>query len=366
MKCGEEKPICLRCLKYGVQCEGYPNPGSNEAIGKNNTKQKIFHHRVISILPRTSTDVTSIPAVNSPWRSLASCSTPFRDSRQYTYFLHFQEETVRDLSGPIEEGLWSQVSLQACYSEPLLMQLVVAAGALGKSRKMALTDPEARIHKRDAFINYGQALKTIQRRVNGPNPVSPRIMMISSLLIYYLENLTGDVETACAHMRSALPLVHEQLSLRGYKYRHCKPSSSEVDLEDSLVAAFVRLDNILCVNPDLWGNPDGDQILKVDFTITQLPEEFKTLREARSYLEAIQFYDLVRVLSFLYYRCSKRDIKCQQTHDILITSSFSWEHTTLISTLNHLASNLERNGSDKPIGTKPQRCQAHASKGGNN
>ena len=243
--------------------------------------------RRFTLLPRPR----SIGELNDPRRSVVAFSNRFHDARQYMYFLHFQEKTAHVLSGSLEEGLWTQVSLQASQHEPMLLDLITAAAAIDLNRNTPTNSIGVTTHKYQGLIHYDQALRSMQKRITD---APPRTLMIAALLIFYIEIINGDVNAACKQIRSVLPIMHQELSLRGYKYRHCEQSSSTIDLEDSLVAAFIRLDNSLCANPDVWTDSVLNKpVLKVDYSVTlPLPAEFTSFHQARNYLEMIQYHNL--------------------------------------------------------------------------
>lgn len=288
MKCDEGKPTCNKCVKFGVRCEGYQNnyPAAVEEKGQG--------RHVFRILPRNNT----IQTPPNPLIDPLAFTSPFHDPGQNRYFLYFQERTIAELSGPFEEGLFSTVALQACYSEPSLMDLVSAIGAIHKSTRSVNNVPEASMHKQQALLSYGQALAGIQRIVNKPTLHSPRLVLIAALLIFCFENLHGDVATASLHLQSALRLLRKQLAEKPTKYRHTAGKSPTPDIEESIIASYVRLDNGIysCLKVKLeqaFLSSDVYGILRLNYTEDQVvPRVFVSIHEARNHLEALQFHSL--------------------------------------------------------------------------
>ena len=276
----------MRCLKFGADCEGYGQiPKSNRRL------------TLRDILPRAS----HCPALLAPSRTELPLTTSFQDEREYKYFLHFQEEAALELSGPFDTSLWNHVILQACQDEPFLRRLTASIGALNKAtriRALNCCDEEANSHYQYALQKYGRALRGIQESISAAQTRdSTRIALITSLLVYCFENLHGDLELAITHMRSALQLMHKQLSHTKRHYRHIQNISPTPALEDVLVASFVRVDNALLSNTS---NPSAKKIgscivrpsiLDINYSedIYNIPYRFNTITEARNYLENFQF-----------------------------------------------------------------------------
>ena len=201
-------------------------------------------------MPRTSHG----PALLAPSLLELPITTPFQDGREYMYFRHFQQETALELSGHFDASLWNHVVLQACQNEPSVCRLTASIGALNKAtmlRAMNHYEEEANSHYQYALQQYGRALKGIQVLISASQRRdSARIALITSLLIYCFENLYGELDSAIAHIESALQLMHKELSHASRRYRHLQNISPTPALEHDLVAVFVRLDNALLSTPN--------------------------------------------------------------------------------------------------------------------
>jgi len=101
-------------------------------------------------------------------------------------------------------------------------------------------------------------------------------------------------------MESALKLMNKQLVGCRRHYSHLQQRSPTADLEDNLVATFVRLDQGLLSKPD---NPSTKisrssvvrpSFLNIDYAedFLVIPKRFKDIAEARIYVENIQFMAL--------------------------------------------------------------------------
>lgn len=229
-------------------------------------------------------------------------TTFFQDGREYMYFLNFQEEASLELAGPYDACLWNRVVLQACQSEPSLCRLTAAIGALSHAcrlRALSYYEEEAYSHEKYALREYGRALKGIQDMISDPRRRDiTRVALIASLLIFCFESLHGDYDTAIMHMESALHLMNKQLQqVGGRRYKHLQNLSPTPDLDDDLVTAFVRMDShLLSVTDNSKTKCMGSEVVRTSILEINYSEEpykvpyrFKTINEARSYLEYVQF-----------------------------------------------------------------------------
>lgn len=115
VKCGEERPSCFRCIKFGIECDGYTNSLSST---KNTVDMR-------SLLPRA---VYNIPFCILPTTAL------FSNQTEYQYFLHFKDEVALDFSGPIQTKIWNYIILQATHETAALRNLTISIAALSKSK----------------------------------------------------------------------------------------------------------------------------------------------------------------------------------------------------------------------------------------
>ena len=238
------------------------------------------------------------------------CSIPpgakFQGQVEYAYFQNFLERTSNTLAGPFRGKLWTRIVLQACHEEPSLRSLVTSISALeiadrNDKRARSTLDvpdqtPEAR--KLYALEQYGQALSGVQAIALSGSPGALRKTLIASVLIYCFENMYAGVDAAVIHIYGAVQCLKKELARHKRVYLHSKPASPTPDLEDDLVAEFVRLDGGILGRPGGWGSTRQvyGYVLDCDFSNTEMPVAFTDSEEARNYLEHIAFTDLPQLI----------------------------------------------------------------------
>jgi hypothetical protein len=83
VKCDEGKPSCRRCIKFGVECQGYPLASKSETPSR-------------AIIPKKFLQPL-------PWAVRPLNSGPSFDSEQeLRYFRIFCNETARQIAGPFK------------------------------------------------------------------------------------------------------------------------------------------------------------------------------------------------------------------------------------------------------------------------
>ncbi|RDW66604.1 hypothetical protein BP5796_09353 [Coleophoma crateriformis] len=282
VKCDDGKPFCARCLKFGVDCEGYE-------VGER--PKTTTTHSSREILPKKYDPVATV--LPSPMKPPFAAA--FQDSRAYSYFLSFQDEAVIDIASEFDRHLWHGVILQASWNEPSLSQLVASLGAMYKAvgpKALHLSKGETQPHQQYAFQQYGRAIKGVQARISAVQHRDvTRIALIASLLIYCFENLYGELPSAIGHLEGALQLMQKQLAHARRRYKHSENRSPTLSVDDELVGAFFRLDSGLLSRDQISHAASSGSRLGMNFleNVLEVPRSFSTISEARSFLEHIQF-----------------------------------------------------------------------------
>lgn len=195
VKCDEAKPYCNRCLRFGVDCDGYPatyRPSPTSSSRK--------------ILPKNGGSKEEVPELSN---FLKIYSGPqFEDEKEGRYFRLFCEETADQLSGPAQSPLWTHLIPQACETQPFVRHVVVAIAALSKinaesSIQESIGTPEYLY----ALNQYSKSLRGMRLSVeNGIQDM--RNALLACILVFCFETLQGNPGTAAAHARSGLMLLH--------------------------------------------------------------------------------------------------------------------------------------------------------------
>lgn len=151
LKCGEERPACIRCVSAGFECEGY-RPGKRP--------------RARALLPssRALSTLVRIPQVSM-----------FEDESESRYFGFFLTQPAICLSGYFDrdcKNAWTladRLVVQTSYQERFVRHAIVAIAALHKTMETSSLSSamgidtgfecmEEKQHRSFALLQYAKAL----------------------------------------------------------------------------------------------------------------------------------------------------------------------------------------------------------------
>ncbi|KAJ5194159.1 transcriptional regulator family: Fungal Specific TF [Penicillium cf. griseofulvum] len=214
VKCGEEKPSCLRCSNTGRKCE--------------------YEGR------ETPPWILSTP---SHTLSLSQNATR-RERRAFAYY--FQHVSQR-LAGGMNVDFWTGVVPQICRSEPTVWDAIIAISALYENPKQCMDFHFLKDRRRKARLldrAQEEALTWYSRSISGVSSqiqrgsADPYIALISCALFICVETIQGRMEKALELYRQGISLI---LDLRA-QIDHGRVSTSKaVLLERSIAPLFLRL-----------------------------------------------------------------------------------------------------------------------------
>ncbi|KAK0123739.1 hypothetical protein ONS95_008746 [Cadophora gregata] len=287
VKCDETRPQCLKCVRSGRQCEGYPaykrtlesaipiaprpeNPsgssissasGSSASSGSPPAaRHPVRKHRVIQV-PRARVKKRQVVIPDNPVvKYISPRQTPelpsptlYRpggfafDSQEGQYFQVFRTHTASELSGFFDSEFWQRSVLQESHSEASIRHAVVALGALYKTLEKASESPPgspdngnfdtAPKHYNFALQQYGKALTRLRESLENRETRSERTILISIVLFTCFQSFTGDHKAAISQIQHGLGLLEER------RHDSKQPLIRRKDdvVEDELVQMFTRL-----------------------------------------------------------------------------------------------------------------------------
>jgi hypothetical protein len=279
VKCDESRPSCLRCTRFGRRCEGY------EA----------------NILPTSLRGSVAPKKLISPPKSWAVPAPPLRVSfnsdQEYLYFRHFCDGASLSIAGFFDAQLWGRVILRAAERELSLRHAVIALGALSKTLDSisCIHDLQDRnlftgnIHHQFALEQFGKSVQIMRESVAaGTQDMSTTLA--GCLLVVCFESFHGNAQTAMEQARGGLKILNTCLSdipLHQLDYGEGSPVPS-IGVESDLVHAFNRLDLDTFSFINEMPVPMPSSILAHGAEVLcQLPSQFPTLDNARTFLDLI-------------------------------------------------------------------------------
>ncbi|KAH7418859.1 hypothetical protein BKA64DRAFT_701349 [Cadophora sp. MPI-SDFR-AT-0126] len=205
VKCDEHRPVCKRCGRFGVQCDGYPNK-----VEKVKPKPAIRAIVPKNVVPEPTLLVHQIRR-----------GPDFSGEDEARYFRYYCEDVAPQLSGPYETALWDRIIPQAVESEPIIRHAVIAVAALNKSRVAAGVGKAAKSnpHHQFALLQYGKALKKIRENLEDDFE-NPRRSLMACALVFCLESMQGFHISASSHASVAVTLLGKWCAKYKGTYAH--------------------------------------------------------------------------------------------------------------------------------------------------
>ncbi|KAG4429475.1 hypothetical protein IFR05_015038 [Cadophora sp. M221] len=222
VKCDEGKPGCLRCLKFGTECEGY-RPKRSEQSMKPTKFTPVHRERLLlpndfhQILRRASEPIPSQPRL-LPAPQLKGGL----EDQQYLRLKAVSRENT--LIGFCQEDLhntpWDHTPTNHPDPEPTIQQLKDSIAALSKAKNSERSGDSAGLaaaHFNFAFRQYGRALEGIRELASSTETHPTKVLLHASVLIFIFESIQGNSMTAITHLKSAYSaLVIRDPSLKNF------------------------------------------------------------------------------------------------------------------------------------------------------
>jgi Fungal Zn(2)-Cys(6) binuclear cluster domain len=126
VKCDETKPICQRCIKVGLDCDGYQEEEHSRRWVPPSARNPSTSGQTSGETLRTNTGMSSAPTsvCRSPSRSI------FKNDQEQRYFKLFSTQIVRQFTGLFSSEIWSRLVLQTSEVHPSIRHAIIALGAL--------------------------------------------------------------------------------------------------------------------------------------------------------------------------------------------------------------------------------------------
>lgn len=194
VKCTEERPKCLRCIKAGRECQGYSD---------------IFVS-TFSTNTRSQRDGTSSPEVLS--RSVSrSLSPPFApgESRAMHYY---QSHVAPLLGGAVDTDFWMVSVMRLSQAETAIKQGIIAISHALEAEMLPEHSDRQQAYQRSTE-SYHKALSLTAHRVAAPE--ADAVALASCVLFLCLQCISRDrgeavglLRTGSAVMRKVLRGLH--------------------------------------------------------------------------------------------------------------------------------------------------------------
>ncbi|KAJ6104890.1 transcriptional regulator family: Fungal Specific TF [Penicillium sp. IBT 16267x] len=220
VKCGEERPACLRCASTGRKCEY----GRDQAS---------------PLDPSTPTLLSAL--------AFSSSNSGGRERRAFEYYF---QHAARHLAGGMKVDFWTKVIPQICRSEPAVWDGMIAISTLFEHPNQCLDFPLLRDGRKsshgltqvqqEALTWYTRSISTVYSQINRGS-ADPYIALISCVLFICIETIQGRMEEALQLFGQGVTLIGD---LRTQVSHGMVCLSKATLLEHTIIPLFLRLGSI--------------------------------------------------------------------------------------------------------------------------
>lgn len=252
VKCGEEKPQCLRCTSTGRKCE-YQTTNA----GTYSTFTGLSANCSLSLAP---TQVS-------------------RERRAFAYYFQYAAESI---GGGLDVDFWRTVIPQVCHSESAIWDAMIAISSLFESpdpcpdltslRRGGQPHTLSQRHQ-DALDWYSRSVTTVRQSIER-GAVDTFVGLTTCILFICIETLLGSAEEALRLYTQGIHLIH---TLRAQSKCGAVSASKVFFLQDTIIPLFVRLGAISLHS--VWDL--ASTLVDESADIFRMKPEFTSLKSAR-------------------------------------------------------------------------------------
>ncbi|KAL4971389.1 hypothetical protein BDW66DRAFT_146211 [Aspergillus desertorum] len=209
VKCGEEKPYCLRCTSTGRHCE--------------------YARTTYGTFSSASSATTTVIATTLAGSPSPTPNRAWRERRAFTYYT----QHAAPILGGLDAEFWSTIVPRICHSEPAVWDAIISISSLFESYRSSKP-----VHKyQDALGWYSRSVSAVRQQIERGG-ADVFVGVISCVLFICIEALQGGTQEALKLYSQGTTLV---LALREQIARGTVPVSKSPLLEDTIVPIFARL-----------------------------------------------------------------------------------------------------------------------------
>ncbi|KAJ4289035.1 hypothetical protein N0V90_011377 [Kalmusia sp. IMI 367209] len=160
-------------------------------------------------------DLTSVAVKqdnSAPILAITRYSLPFRipGSQKDRQLLHyFCVQGSHDLAGFLNFDFWTRTVLEQSHQEPTVRQALVSLSSL----HLDCTTASSGAARNETLMQYGKALRMLQKRLRTPGTDATRTALVCSILFHCFEATIGNSQAAMHHLQGGLSMLsscHQQ------------------------------------------------------------------------------------------------------------------------------------------------------------
>ncbi|KAK3687544.1 hypothetical protein B0T22DRAFT_489413 [Podospora appendiculata] len=250
VKCGEEKPACVRCTSTGRTCDGY----ESRAVSRNRAQDPAELAR---------TEFLQTYQGNEALRNMRPLAPDIEGTELERKFFHRLRTAATDGATAVHgcdfASFWSRVAPQMGHKDEAVKHALVALGAAYQLSQSPAYDPASDGLTReglDVFTiqQYNLSISKLQRHVGSSSLPSIQVTLVCCLAFICLETLRSNHAGAVSHLLNGInilqslePSIFDFLADRNAWAVQPETSNSNItcDMTD-IVRLFGRIEYSAC------------------------------------------------------------------------------------------------------------------------
>lgn len=265
IKCDEEHPWCRRCTSTGRKCDGYeflPPKGNIRwtmpLLAKPDRTCSLSHHRLASI--------------------------PHLSSEESLGFAFFRSRTTSEIAGFFKSELWEYTVLQISHDEPCIKTSLSTLGFMHLSLQRGIEKTGSNQEGILGLQYYSKAIHLVRDRINNANSSeSIQVALVCCLLFVCVEMLLCQNINALTHIQTGCRILLDLPESQKNDPKSLVPRYKGNFLIKQLEDIFSRL----ACDATYYGAQSPAMVLHSWDFPTSFPDIFRTVEEARRYLDPI-------------------------------------------------------------------------------
>ncbi|KAL7916647.1 hypothetical protein GGI35DRAFT_47838 [Trichoderma velutinum] len=262
VKCDELKPICRRCIKANVICDGYQKrrsiPSPKPAIDT-----PPYTEAETEIAPVSSIEFTAsyspestryVPSPRSPLSAPVSSFRKTRHRSELAFYHHFVTSTAPRLFDLEHITFWRDHVGSMAWGNDLVFEAVLAIGGIHQAYLLSASEltAESMMQSRVSGLrSYGETLRLMESHTNKDTDIQPAIVAV--VLLAYCECIMNHIKPAALHLKAAGQLLRPSLSPDMSPY----PAGYKALLATITKLDFLAQSIVPYSQPSLWKDLSG-------------------------------------------------------------------------------------------------------------
>ncbi|KAL6835767.1 hypothetical protein J3E69DRAFT_319457 [Trichoderma sp. SZMC 28015] len=218
VKCDELKPVCKRCIKANVICDGYQKkrsiPSPKPAIKTPPCTEAETESTSVSSIERTASSSPEsaryLPSPRSPLSAPIPPSPRTRHRSELAFYHHFVTSTASRLFDLEHITFWRDHVGSIAWGNDLVFEAILAIGGIHQAYLLSASEltAESMMQSRVSGLrSYGETLRLMESHTKKEGRIDMQPAIVAGVLLAYCECIMNRIKPAALHLKAAGQLL---------------------------------------------------------------------------------------------------------------------------------------------------------------